>query len=60
MKRWPLRAVDGCPECGADEQTFHPGAPIACEWSLLVHLNNDHGYNFAKIAEIMPDDEVAG
>ena len=29
-----------------------------CEGVLMVHYNNDHGFDFGKIAELMPDDPL--
>ena len=46
--------VDGCPECGATTQTWHAGNLIATETSLVIHFNNDHGFDFLTIARKMP------
>ena len=56
----PLRkSILGCPVCGATTGTVgvDPGAPLGHELHVIAHLNNDHEFDFAKIAEVMPDDE---
>ena len=40
-----------CPNCGY---------AIGNEFRLIIHMNDEHGFDFAKIAGLMPDDEVAG
>ena len=44
------RPLDGCPECGAKHQTYHASMPIRTEEDLIIHLNNDHGWDFLTIA----------
>ena len=53
------RSMDGCPVCGATTGTvgLDPQVRLSNELHVIAHLNNDHEFDFAKIAEIMPDDE---
>ena len=42
-----------CPICD------NAGEPRSGEWSLISHLNDRHGCDFLKIAELMPRNEDA-
>jgi hypothetical protein len=54
MSLWETK-INGCPMCGATEQTFHR-MPVANEHTLIIHLNNDHGLTFAEIARKLGPD----
>ena len=52
------KEVSSCPVCGTTKYT-NAGIPnhlLRTEVDLLVHYNNDHKFDFGKIAEIMPQD----
>jgi hypothetical protein len=42
-----------CPACGARTQSLHLGQPIANVDDLVMHLNNDHAWDFLSIARKM-------
>ena len=52
------RVMNGCPVCKATTGTVgFSQVRLSNEMHVIAHLNNDHEFDFAKIAEIMPDDE---
>ena len=51
-----LRPMDGCPVCCGQEGTVGDTQQfLTNELAVVAHLNNDNEFDFAKIAEIMPD-----
>jgi hypothetical protein len=66
MEPLTKRKIEACPECGATS-TETAGAltgyripiRIVDEATLVVHLNNDHGWDFIKIARCLEDPEAA-
>ena len=46
------KSIQQCPVCFSETYKFI----IHSEMELVVHYNDDHGYDFAKIAELMPDE----
>lgn len=49
--------IDGCPECKAKTRSYEDGFGtiiIDSELQLMVHYNNEHGYDWLQIAKAMP------
>lgn len=56
-----MARADGCPLCGATTVTPAGEAravPIACEYLLIIHLNDDHGLTFSEIARKLGPDSA--